>query len=210
MARRRMKVGTAVASLAMVLQGVFAIAGPATAHATLPMVQSLCAFNTSSLASLDDPAQRGCRWSAIARAADVGIVHQNCTIEGTRRDDRLRGTGGKDVICGFQGDDVIKALGGNDIVYGGAGKDRILGDGGKDRLVGEDGNDRLVGGASRNSILGQLGNDVLIGGGRTDFMAGGYRRRSLLSGGSGDDFVSDTRGSDIANLGPEIRTSSTP
>ena len=75
--------GTAVVSLAMVLQGVFAIAGPVTAHATLPMVHTLCAFNTSSLASLDDPAQRGCRWSAIARAADVGIVHQNCTIEGT-------------------------------------------------------------------------------------------------------------------------------
>ena len=127
MARRRMRVGTAVVSIAMVLQGVFAIAGPVTAHATLPMVHTLCAFNTSSLASLDDPAQRGCRWSAIARAADVGIVHQNCTIEGTEHDDRLRGTGGKDVICGFQGDDVIKALGGNDIVYGGAGKDRIRG-----------------------------------------------------------------------------------
>ena len=176
MARRRMRAGTAVVSLAMVLQGVFALAGPATAHATLPMVHTLCAFNTSSLASLDDPAQRGCRWSAIARAADVGVVHQNCTIEGTEHDDRLRGTGGKDVICGFQGDDVIKALGGNDIVYGGAGKDRILGDGGKDRLVGEDGNDRLVGGAMATPCSASSATTELVGGGRTDFMAGGYRR----------------------------------
>ena len=64
--------GAAAVSLAMVLQGVFALAGPATAHATLPMVHTLCAFNTMSLASLDDPAQRGCKWGAIARAADVG------------------------------------------------------------------------------------------------------------------------------------------
>ena len=95
--------GAAAVSLAVVLQGVFALAGPATAHATLPMVHTLCAFNTMSLASLDDPAQRGCRWSAIARAADVGVVHQNCTIEGTENDDRLRGTGGKDVICRLPG-----------------------------------------------------------------------------------------------------------
>ena len=51
MARHRMRMGAAAVSLAVVLQGVFALAGPATAHATLPMVHTLCAFNTSSLAS---------------------------------------------------------------------------------------------------------------------------------------------------------------
>src|SRR6187401_222371 len=173
MARRRMRMGSAAVSLALVLQGVFVLAGPATAHATLPMVHTLCAFNTMSLASLDDPAQRGCKWGAIARAADVGVVHQNCTIEGTENDDRLRGTAERDVICGMQGDDVIKARGANDIVYGGAGKDRIRGGPGRDYLVGEDGNDRLVGGAGGDDMVGQLGNDRLGGGGWTDFMAGG-------------------------------------
>ena len=57
-------------------------------------------------------------------------------------------------------------------------------------------------------MLGQLGNDRLVGGGRTDFMAGGYSDDRYF-GGDGDDFVSDTRGSDVADLGRD-RTSSTP
>jgi RTX calcium-binding nonapeptide repeat (4 copies) len=67
-----------------------------------------------------------------------------CTIEGTRRADRLNGTRGNDVICGFGGGDSIDGRGGNDLVYGGPGDDRIKGGRGRDVLYGNFGKDSFA------------------------------------------------------------------
>ena len=66
-----------------------------------------------------------------------------CTIAGTARADRLRGTPGNDVICGYGGGDRISGGGGHDLIYGGPGNDRITGGGGLDVLYGNAGRDRL-------------------------------------------------------------------
>ena len=64
-----------------------------------------------------------------------------CTMEGTRRADRLVGTRGNDIICGYGGGDRIDGRGGNDLVYGGPGDDRIRGGRGRDVLYGNFGED---------------------------------------------------------------------
>ena len=195
--RRPTGLAIAVVSLALVLQ-VIAIAGrPAVARAV--SVQSVCPVSSIALAGLHGT-DRGCRFRVMARAADKRVVHEDCTIVGTKRDDILRGTSGKDVICGYKGDDVIKARGGPDLVYGGSGKDRVRGGPGRDELQGEEGNDKLVGGADGDDLFGQLGNDRLLGGGWVDFLAGGYGN-DFMSGGPGGDFAFDTFGSDVAELG---------
>ncbi|MFN2466712.1 MAG: hypothetical protein ABR521_01060 [Gaiellaceae bacterium] len=68
-----------------------------------------------------------------------------CTIYGSERADRLRGTSDRDLICGLGGDDVIVARGGDDVVQGGPGNDCILGGAGRDWLFGAAGDDRLLG-----------------------------------------------------------------
>lgn len=65
-----------------------------------------------------------------------------CTVEGTRRDDVLRGTADRDLICGLGGDDVIRGLAGDDIIFGHGGHDRIVGGSGRDIVVGNSGQDR--------------------------------------------------------------------
>jgi len=197
--RRSLGVCVKAVSLAVIVQGFVVVTGggPAAGATTMHAVCSISA----SVVTTSHRTERGCRFRAISRAADQRIVHHDCTIEGTARDDILRGTGGKDVICGKQGDDVIKAAGGRDTVYGGSGKDRVRGGPGRDALYGEDGNDRLRGGADSDDLQGQKGNDRLFGGDWIDFISGGYGD-DFMSGGSGQDFVFDTFGSDVAMLGP--------
>jgi hypothetical protein len=78
---------------------------------------------------------------------EFGSDPRGCTITGTARDDRLRGTSRDDVICGGGGDDRIEARSGDDAVFGDGGDDRIEGDSGDDTLYGGDGRDRLEGGS---------------------------------------------------------------
>jgi Ca2+-binding RTX toxin-like protein len=92
-----------------------------------------------------------------------------CTIEGTARTDRLRGTPGNDVICGYGGGDRINGGGGHDLIYGGPGNDRIKGGAGLDVLYGNAGRDsldardrardRLDGGRGRDSARVDRGRD---------------------------------------------------
>jgi hypothetical protein len=67
-----------------------------------------------------------------------------CTITGTARADRLKGTRRNDIICGYGGGDRIDGRGGNDLIYGGDGNDRITGGGGRDVLYGNFGNDSFA------------------------------------------------------------------
>ena len=74
------------------------------------------------------------------RAGSGGKI---CTISGTARANRLRGTRGNDVICGYGGGDTIDGGGGQDLIYGGLGDDRITGGAGLDVLLGNAGRDRF-------------------------------------------------------------------
>jgi Ca2+-binding RTX toxin-like protein len=78
---------------------------------------------------------------------EFGASPRPCTITGSARSDRLRGTSGDDVICAGDGHDRIEARGGDDAVFGDGGDDRIDGDSGDDTLYGGGGRDRLRGGS---------------------------------------------------------------
>jgi Ca2+-binding RTX toxin-like protein len=83
---------------------------------------------------------------------EFGASPRGCTITGTPRADRLRGTRGDDVICAGEGADRVEARGGDDAVFGDGGDDRIDGDSGDDTLYGGDGIDRLDGGSGSDVI----------------------------------------------------------
>jgi Ca2+-binding RTX toxin-like protein len=65
-------------------------------------------------------------------------------LEGTSRDDEIRGRGGNDTLLGMAGDDRLRGDEGNDTLDGGAGNDRLRGDKGDDTLTGGDGRDRFI------------------------------------------------------------------
>jgi hypothetical protein len=104
-----------------------------------------------------------------------------CTITGTARGDRLRGTRRRDVICAGAGKDVVFGLAGNDVLRGGRGDDVIVGLVGNDELRGGPGNDRLLGGRGRDGLRGGAGSDRVFGGPGRDRIAGG-RGRDTLTG----------------------------
>ena len=91
-----------------------------------------------------------------ASAAVPRCFGKVATIVGTSRDDRLKGTHGRDVIHGRDGDDLIRGLAGNDLLCGG---------GGSDLLIGHDGRDRLNGGGAPDGLQPGTGKDVVRGGG---------------------------------------------
>lgn len=95
-------------------------------------------------------------------------------INGTDRNNTLRGGSSGDVIQGFGGNDILYGNGGNDVMYGGDGRDRLYGGDGRDTLYGGDGFDQLFGGT---------GADVLYAGNGSADMTGG-------SGGDGFVFTS--------------------
>ena len=81
--------------------------------------------------------------------ADVGkgpggsvVPLAKCTIVGTARNDRIKGTKGNDVICGLGGNDRISGNGGNDVIDTANGNDLASGNTGKDTLIGVRGKDR--------------------------------------------------------------------
>lgn len=83
---------------------------------------------------------------------EFGASPRPCTITGSQRSDRLRGTRGDDVICAGEGNDRVEARGGDDAVFGDEGDDRIGGDSGDDTLYGGEGSDRLHGGSGWDVI----------------------------------------------------------
>jgi Ca2+-binding RTX toxin-like protein len=116
---------------------------------------------------------------AVTGASALGRKTARCTIVGTARADRLRGTAKKDVICGLGGNDRIQGRGGADVIVGGPGNDRVNGNRGRDRLYGNGGNDRLV---SRDRNIGEP-----------------------LDGGSGRDKASVDRGDRLTSVERPVR-----
>jgi len=80
------------------------------------------------------------------------------------------------------GSDTIVGTDGADMLHGRGGDDQVSGLGGSDSLFGDDGDDTLNGGA---------GNDMLDGGNGSDTY--------VFAPGDGQDVISDTRGTGIAN-----------
>jgi uncharacterized repeat protein (TIGR01451 family) len=99
------------------------------------------------------------------------------TVTGTRRADRLLGTGGPDVIAGLGGNDTIFGLSGRDLICAGSGNDRVAAGSAADRVFGGTGADRLRGRGGPDLLAGNPGDDVLAG----------NRGRDRLRGGSGVD-----------------------
>lgn len=129
-----MRRARAALTLALVVGGVLASAGPASAMPPGPLAPP-----TPTTAS--------------SPASPV------CTITGTAGDDVLVGTRGRDVICGLGGDDRLVGGGGNDVLVGGDGRDRLDGRAGRDVLTGGSGVDRITGGAGADSCAADAADD---------------------------------------------------
>lgn len=111
---------------------------------------------------------------------------RTATIWGTRGDDVLRGTPGRDVIVGLAGNDQIRGMGGPDLICAGRGNDRVWGAGGRDVILLGPGKDRAWGGAGVDRILGATGQDTMFGGPGEDELLGG-RGNDAANGGAGSD-----------------------
>jgi len=86
-----------------------------------------------------------------------GKVH---VFVGTKGNDVLAGTDGKDIIVGGKGDDQIDGRGGNDLLLGGKGDDLIFGGAGNDFVFGGKGDDQLDGGAGSDFVKAGKGDDL--------------------------------------------------
>ena len=73
------------------------------------------------------------------------------TINGTSRNDNIKGTKFDDIINGLDGNDDLRGEEGNDALYGGRGLDT---------LYGGVGDDILDGGRDADTMAGGLGNDT--------------------------------------------------
>lgn len=101
-------------------------------------------------------------------------------VQGTQKNDTLRGTTRGDLIYGFGGDDTI--LGKNDELYGGPGKDSISGD--EDDAYGGSGNDEVRSGNGQDDIYG---GDYYSGGNNNDTINSKDNRPDTVSCGLGLD-----------------------
>jgi Ca2+-binding RTX toxin-like protein len=110
---------------------------------------------------------------------------------GTRRADRLFGTGAGDFLIGGRG---------NDLLRGRAGDDCLRGELGRDRLEGSDGDDTLLGGPDADTLVGGAGTDRMNGGDGSDNLAGS-RGADVLAGDSGPDRLAGDGGVDVHRAG---------
>jgi Ca2+-binding RTX toxin-like protein len=91
-----------------------------------------------------------------ASAATPTCFGRKATIVGTRGDDTLTGTNGRDVIVAKRGNDTIDARGGRDFICAGRG--------GFDVVFAGNGNDRVNGQRGFDVIFPGLGDDFINGG----------------------------------------------
>ena len=84
------------------------------------------------------------------------------SIEGTPKDDKIRGGDGDDEVDGGDGDDILYGKNGDDKFDGGNGKDILYGDEGDDELDGGKGDDELIGGSGSDELKGGSGADLFV------------------------------------------------
>jgi Ca2+-binding RTX toxin-like protein len=114
------------------------------------------------------------------------------------------GTKGNDIIAGTEGRDTINGNGGMDTICGKDGNDTINGGADDDQIYGEDGNDSNSGGAARDQIYGGAGDDSISGGDDFDYGFGGDGN-DLIKGDKGSDALSGDADNDTIDggLGPD-------
>jgi RTX calcium-binding nonapeptide repeat (4 copies) len=127
---------------------------------------------------------RNLRWAAEKGNLAGGSVvkRSDCTIVGTPRRDRIKGSTGNDVICGLGGADTIYGRGGTDLIDTGAGADRVTAAGGRDAVAGLAGADRLRGNGAGDRLGGGAGGDRLAGGASKDRINGGSGKDRVVGG----------------------------
>ncbi|GAB5388639.1 MAG: hypothetical protein Alpg2KO_16070 [Alphaproteobacteria bacterium] len=116
-------------------------------------------------------------------------------IEGTKGDDRLKGSAEDEQFNLAAGNDVANGGGGTDLINGGKGNDNLKGGGGEDELNGGANNDKLNGGKGDDVVQGGKGNDKVVGGKGTDELDGGAGK-DKLNGGDGADELDGGAGKD--------------
>jgi hypothetical protein len=84
------------------------------------------------------------------------------SIEGTPKDDKIRGGDGDDEVDGGDGDDILYGKDGDDKFDGGSGTDILYGDEGDDELDGGKGDDELIGGSGSDELKGGSGADLFV------------------------------------------------
>jgi hypothetical protein len=131
------------------------------------------------------------------------VARKDCTIVGTPKADKIKGSRGNDVICGLGGNDKITGRGGRDLIDGGSGKDRLTGGAkadtlaglaGKDRANGGAGADRIGTGAKKDRLAGKAGKDRLHSGRAKDRVSGGAGKDRIIGGKRGDRIKKVERG----------------
>ena len=113
---------------------------------------------------------------AVGKSQSPTCFDQQATRVGTRRDDVIRGTRGRDVIVALGGDDKVQGFEGNDLICAGAGADTVDSHYGDDLVDGGAGPDTLDGGPDVDHVAGGGGNDSVHGGvgdGEPDTVVGG-------------------------------------
>ncbi|NER01318.1 MAG: hypothetical protein F6K17_01075 [Okeania sp. SIO3C4] len=110
------------------------------------------------------------------------------TINGTTRNDLIKGTQGNDSILGSWGADTLYGLTGNDTIEGEGNNDYLYGNPGNDELSGGSGDDVLYGGHGRDILIGGYGFDQIYGGTGKDTIISGYDdSNDVLTGNGGAD-----------------------
>ena len=120
---------------------------------------------------------------AVVRTGDVAIDCERVRVlaghrpptpgsvqRGTRGDDTLTGTEGRDWLFGFRGNDTLNGLGGSDFLFGGADNDTVNGDDGVDYGWGGSGNDTVNGGNHADWLYAGRGADSVNGGDGNDHL----------------------------------------
>ena len=134
---------------------------------------------------LNDYAE-GKKYAEVFKAAYADYTDRMNEIKvliGTKNDDVVNGSTGKNIFVCESGNDYIIAGSENDIVYGGSGDDTIIGDKGDDILNGDYGND---------NIYGVDNDDVLEGGKGNDYLCGGYGDDTYIFNlGDGNDIINE-------------------
>lgn len=129
----------------------------------------------------------------------IGTDGRDC-MRGGRGDDELYGGGGSDWLFGGRDDDILAGGDGNDALFGGRGGDELFGGDGHDWLKGGRGDDWLEGGNGNDWLFGGSGNDGLNGGAGCDRLFGGSGCDDL-NGGAGNDLLVGGRGHDALDGG---------
>ncbi len=86
------------------------------------------------------------------------------TIDGTAKNDRLRGTNEDDIINGDEGNDRLIGRKGNDTLNGDEGRDVLLAGKGDDTLDGGAGTDRMYGGKGDDTLIYDAADRIIHGG----------------------------------------------